>query len=35
MIAREYINFENEKDLLNMVQDKKNDQDIIKLAQKT
>ena len=35
MIAREYINFENEKkDLLNMVQDKKNDQDIIELAQK-
>ena len=35
MIAREYINFDNEKkDLLNMVQDKKNDQDIIELAQK-
>ena len=34
-IAREYINFENEKkDLINMVQDKSNDQEIIDLAQK-
>ena len=34
-IAREYINFENEKkDLLNMVQDKSNDQEMIDLAQK-
>ena len=34
-IAREYINFENEKkDLVNMVQDKSNDKDIIELAQK-
>tara|TARA_B100000035_G_scaffold298954_1_gene293203 strand:- start:1068 stop:2144 length:1077 start_codon:yes stop_codon:yes gene_type:complete len=34
-IAREYLNFENEKkDLLNMVQDKSNDQEIIDLAQK-
>ncbi len=34
-IAREYINFENEKkDLLNMVQDKSNDQEMIELAQK-
>ena len=34
-IAREYINFENEKkDLLNMVQDRTNDQEIIDLAQK-
>ena len=33
--ARKYINFENEKkDLVNMVQDKSNDQDIIELAQK-
>ena len=33
--AKEYINFENEKkDLLNMVQDKTNDQEIIDLAQK-
>ena len=33
-IAREYINFENEKkDLLNMVQDKSNDQEMIDLAQ--
>ena len=33
--AREYVNFENEKkDLLNMVQDKLNDQEIIDLAQK-
>tara|TARA_B100001057_G_scaffold144432_1_gene144296 strand:+ start:2327 stop:3403 length:1077 start_codon:yes stop_codon:yes gene_type:complete len=33
--AREYINFENEKkDLLNMVQDKSNDKEIIDLAQK-
>ena len=34
-IAREYVNFENEKkDLLNMVQDKSNDQDMVDLAQK-
>ena len=34
-IAREYLNFESEKkDLLNMVQDKSNDKDIIELAQK-
>ena len=34
-IAREYINFENEKkDLMNMVQDKSNEQEIIDLAQK-
>ncbi len=34
-IAREYINFESEKkDLLNMVQDKSIDQEIIDLAQK-
>jgi len=34
-IAKEYISFENEKkDLLNMVQDKSNDQEIIVLAQK-
>ncbi len=33
--AREYINFENERnDLISMVQDKSNDQDIIDLAQK-
>ena len=33
--AKEYISFENEKkDLLNMVQDKSNDQEIIVLAQK-
>jgi|TARA_B100001063_G_scaffold241891_1_gene269602 peptide chain release factor 1 len=33
-IAREYLNFENEKkDLQNMVQDKSNDQDMIDLAQ--
>jgi len=33
--AREYVNFENEKkDLLNMVQDKSNDQEMIDLAQK-
>ena len=33
--AREYVNFENEKkDLLQMVQDKSNDQEIIDLAQK-
>ena len=31
-IAKEYVNFESEKkDLLNMVQDKSNDQDIIDL----
>ena len=34
-IAREYVNFENEKkDLLNMVQDKSNDHEMIDLAQK-
>ena len=34
-IAREYVNFENDKkDLVNMVQDKSNDQEIIDLAQK-
>ena len=34
-IARKYVNFENEKkDLLNMVQDKSNDQEMIDLAQK-
>ena len=33
-IARKYVNFENEKkDLLNMVQDKSNDQEMIDLAQ--
>ena len=33
--ARKYLNFENEKkDLLNMVQDKSNDQEIVDLAQK-
>ncbi|MAH74299.1 MAG: peptide chain release factor 1 [Candidatus Pelagibacter sp.] len=33
--AREYINFENEKkDLLNIIQDKSNDQEMIDLAQK-
>ena len=34
-IAREYVNFDNEKkDLQNMLQDKSNDQEIIDLAQK-
>ena len=34
-IAREYINFENEKkNLINMIQDKSNDSDILELAQK-
>ncbi len=34
-IAKEYVNFENEKkDLLNLVQDKSNDKEIIDLAQK-
>jgi peptide chain release factor 1 len=34
-IAKDYVNFENEKkDLQNMLQDKSNDQDIIDLAQK-
>ena len=34
-VAREYVNFETEKkDLINMVQDKSNDQEIIDLAQK-
>ena len=35
-IAREYVNYENEKqDLVNMLQDKSNDKEIIELAQKT
>ena len=35
LTAKEYINFENEKnELVNMVQDKSNDQEIIDLAQK-
>ena len=35
VIAREYVNFENDKkDLLNMMQDKTNDQEMIDLAQK-
>ena len=34
-IAREYMNFENEKkDLLNMVEDKSNDREMIELAQR-
>ena len=34
-VARKYLNFENErKDLVNMVQDKSNDREIIELAQK-
>ena len=34
-IAKKFVNFENEKkDLVNMIQDKSNDQDIIELAQK-
>ena len=34
-IAREYVNFENEKkDLINLTRDKSNDKDIIELAQK-
>ncbi len=34
-IAREFVNFENEKkDLINMVQDKSNDQEMVDLAQK-
>jgi len=34
-LAREYVNFENEKkDLQNMIQDKSNDQEMIDLAQK-
>ena len=34
-IAKEYVNFENEKkDLLNMVQDKSNEQEMISLAEK-
>ena len=34
-IARDYVNFDNEKkDLLNMVEDKSNDQEIVDLAQK-
>ena len=34
-IAREYVNFENDKkDLVNMMQDKTNDQEMIELAQK-
>jgi peptide chain release factor 1 len=35
LVARQYVNFEGEKkDLVTMVQDKKNDQDMIDLAQK-
>ncbi len=35
LIAKKYVNFENEKkDLIHLVEDKKNDQDIIDLAQK-
>ena len=34
-VARNYLNFENEKkDLLNMLKDKSNDQEILELAQK-
>ena len=34
-IARRFVNFESEKkDLINMIQDKKNDQEIIDLAEK-
>ena len=34
-IARQYVNFDNDKrDLLNIVQDKTNDQEMIDLAQK-
>ena len=34
-IAKDYVNFDNEKkDLLNMVEDKSNDQEIVDLAQK-
>ena len=34
-IAREYVNFEGDKiDLLNMIQDKSNEQEMIDLAQK-
>jgi len=34
-IAREYVNFENDKkDLLNLIQDKTNDQEMVELAQK-
>ena len=33
--AKEYLNFENEKrDLVNMIQDKSNDKDIVELAEK-
>ena len=35
LIARDYVNFDNEKkDLQNMIQDKSNDQEMIDLAQK-
>ena len=35
-IAREYVNFESEKrDLLNMVQDKSNNQEMVDLAKST
>ena len=35
LIAKKYVNFENEKkDLIHLVEDKKNDQEIIDLAQK-
>ena len=34
-IAREYINFENEKkDLINLIEDKSNDKEIVELAEK-
>ena len=34
-LARKYVNFENEKkDLVNMIQDKSNDREMIDLAQK-
>ena len=34
-IAREYINFENEKkDLVNLIEDKSNDKEIVELAEK-
>ena len=33
-IAKKFVNFENEKDLVHIIQDKSNDQDMIELAQK-
>ena len=33
-IAKEYLNFENEKDLQNLIKDKSSDQEMIDLAQK-